>query len=520
VNRGLIATPHHAASLAGADALAAGGTAVDAALAAAAVLTVVYPHNCALGGDLFALLRQPDGTVRAINASGTAAAGIEPAGRTERRRSLPILGVETITVPGLVAGWGRLHELGGRLAWSGALAPATRLAADGAPVAPGLAAAIEQLPALQSNSGLFGLLAPGGTRLRAGEMLAQPRLAATLERLGRGGPQEFYCGETAAGLVSGLSRLGSRLSPGDLAAYAVREDPPLKAELGAYELVTCAPNSSGVLLAQALLALGATGCRDPLGRDAGALAAIFAAGSEQRERILADPEAHPFERDVWLGDRRIQEIADDTLARVGGRGRGPAAVSCPRPGGDTVGIVALDREGRAVSLIQSLFHSFGAQVLEPSTGILLHNRGAGFSLNRDHPNALGPGKRPAHTLMPVLVEREGRLLGVLGAMGGRVQPQVHAQVLLRLIGGMSPEAAVAAPRFAVGPMELGEPASMARVEEDCDPHVPVALRTAGFRPATVPVHSDYLGHMQAIWIEGEPRGASDPRADGSAVSVA
>ncbi|HET9720364.1 MAG TPA: gamma-glutamyltransferase [Solirubrobacteraceae bacterium] len=516
---GLIATPHHSASEAGAEALAAGGTAVDAALAAAAVLTVVYPHNCALGGDLFALLRQPGGTVHAINASGTAPARTQPAGSTGRQRSLPLLGVETITVPGLVAGWGRLHELGARLAWPDALAAATRLAADGAPVAPGLADAIGALPSLESNPALFELLAPGRTRLRAGEMLVQSRLAATLERLARGGPREFYCGEIAAELAGGLSRLGSRISPEDLAGYAIREDPPLRAEIGACELVTCAPNSSGVLLSQALLALAATGRRDPLGHDAGVLAAIFAAGSEQRERMLGDPEAHPFEPDPWLGEQRIEQIARDALALGGGSGPALPVSSSPRPGGDTVGIVALDSEGRAVALIQSLFHSFGAQVLEPSTGILLHNRGAGFSLERDHPNALGPGRRPAHTLMPVLVEREGRLLGVLGAMGGRIQPQAHAQVLLRMIAGTSPEQAVAAPRFAVGPMELGEPPGTARFEEDCDPAVPAALTSAGFDPVAVPVHSDYLGHVQAIWTEGEPRAGSDPRADGSAVTV-
>jgi gamma-glutamyltranspeptidase/glutathione hydrolase len=509
---GLIATPHDAASRAGAEALAAGGSAADAALAAAAVLTVVYPHNCAMGGDLFALLHQADGTVHSINASGPAPAAVDPAALRRRGVPMPTVGVDAITVPGLVAGWGRLHELGGRLPWSDALATAIRCADQGAPVAPGLAAAIEELD-------LWEVLAAGGMRMEPGDLLVQPRLARTLERLAAGRAEDFYVGAIADDLIRGLRRMGSPLTAADLAEYVVREDRALRYTVGSYELLTCSPNSSGVLLAQAMGALARTGCADPLGLEAGVLAAIFAAGSEQRERLLADPDFHRFEPEVWLGERRIRQVAAEALAAApAGAGR-PSLQGGQRPAGDTIGVVVLDAQGQAVSLIQSLFHSFGSQVLEPSTGILFHNRGAGFSLDPAHPNSLAPRKRPAHTLMPVLVRRHGRLVGVLGAMGGRLQPQIHAQVLLRLMGGLHPQDAVAAPRFGVGPMEIGEGPTTARVEADCHPAVLAALRAAGFRAEEVPPHSDYLGHMQAIWMEAEPLAGSDPRADGVALVI-
>jgi gamma-glutamyltranspeptidase len=516
---GTIATPHTAASNAGAAALRAGGNAVDAALAAAAVLSVAYPHNCGLGGDLFALVAEPDGAMHAVNASGPAARLTDAEALRGVAATMPTAGVETITVPGVVAGWKRLHRLGARRDWTDAMGDAARMARAGVPVAPGLADAIATTGGVRSDPGMAGVFAPGGVPLRAGDRLVQPALADTFDRLAAEGPDALYRGPIGSALIAGLQQRGSALTQQDLAEFAVQDTEVLCADLGDCQLLTTPPNSSGVLLAQAMLAVRESGAGGRLGGDAAVLAEIFSAGNEQRARELCDPRVRPFRRDAWLGADRIRDIA--ALARAGdGRLNGVAVAGEPRPGGDTIAVVTADREGRAVSLIQSLFHSFGSQVLEPVTGIVLHNRGSSFTLDPVHPNVLAPGKRPAHTLMPVMIRRDGRLLGVLGAMGGKVHGQIHTQVLLRLLSGVSAPDAVAAPRFAVGAMALGEPERTVRVERDCHPAVLAGLRRAGFDAVEVPRHSSFLGHVQAIWLEPAPLGGSDPRADGSSISVA
>jgi gamma-glutamyltranspeptidase len=516
---GIIATPHTAASNAGAAALRAGGNAVDAALAAAAVLTVAYPHNCGLGGDLFALVAEPDGRVHAVNASGPAARLTDAAAVREAVATMPTAGVETITVPGVVAGWAWLHRLGARRGWADAMSEAARLAREGVTVAPGLADATGTSGGVRSDPGMSALFAPGGVPLAAGDRLVQPALADTFERLAADGPDALYRGPIGTLLIAGLQARGSALTEQDLAEFAVQETEVLSADLGDCQLLTCPPNSSGVLLAQAMLALRESGAGRPLGRDAAVLARIFSAGNQQRQRELCDPRVRRFHRDAWLGADRIREVGGQATAR-NVRGLGVVGAGERHPGGDTVAVVTADREGRAVSLIQSLFHSFGSQVLEPSTGIVLHNRGASFTLDPAHPNALAPGKRPAHTLMPVMIRRDGQLLGVLGAMGGKVHAQIHTQVLLRLLSGVSAPDAVAAPRFAVGAMALGEAESTVRVERDCNPTVLTGLRRAGFDAVEVPRHSSFLGHVQAIWLQRAPLAGSDPRADGSSISVA
>jgi gamma-glutamyltranspeptidase len=413
---------------------------------------------------------------------------------------VPPFGIDAVTVPGLVAGWGVLHERAGRRPWETALHEATALAADGFAVTERLAAAIAKAPGAADDPGMRDVFAGA----RAGEVLRQPALARTLAELADGGARAFYEGAPAKRLSAGLAALGSAITAADLAAFRPAVEPPLRAHIDGMELLTARPNSSGVLLAQALLALRAAGLRDPLGADAGTLAAIFAAGNAQRERELADQQGAAFDEAAWLGE--------DVIARVAASGAADSPAAAPNPKGDTVAVVAIDDEGRAVSLIQSLFSWFGAQVLEPSTGVLLQNRGRAFAVDPRHPNAIAPGKRPAHTLMPVLVERDGALLGVLGAMGGSVQPQIHTQLLLRIADGTPPAEAVAAPRFAVG----GDSRPIARVEEGCDAAAIDALDAAGFAIQPEPPLSEELGHAQVIW-RGEA--AADRRSDGAALGA-
>jgi gamma-glutamyltranspeptidase len=509
-----VATPHRPATDAAAAAFERGGNAIDAALAAAAVLTVTYPHNCALGGDLFALVRAPGGETVSVNASGPAGSAADRPALRAALGAMPITGAPTVTVPGLVAGWERIHALGARDTWSRAIEPAIGYAEGGVTVAPGLADAIAE--ATLSDRGLAEVFAPGGRRLAAGDRLHQPALARTLGAIAEHGAAAFYDGPIARRIVDVVAAAGGHLTAADLRGYAPEIGPPLRGPFRDLDVLTSPPNSSGVLVLQALAALEAAGLADPLGDDAGALAEILRLGDHDRTQMLGDPRHVPFDRDAWLGDAHLAELVGE--ARLASHGERLAATvqANATPNGDTAAIVAWDGDGWAVSLVQSLFHSFGAQVLEPATGVVLQNRGAGFSLEDAHPNALAPGRRPAHTLMPMMVERDGRLAGVLGTMGGKVHAQIHVQVLLGLLDGRSPQDAVDAPRWIVGGMEIGERDDMIRIEDGCAEPARRALSRATLHALRLPRGSEWLGHAQAIWLPGGCGAGSDFRADGAA----
>jgi gamma-glutamyltranspeptidase len=512
-----IAAPERAAAEAGAAAFRAGGNAIDAALAAAATLTVTYPHNCALGGDLFALMRAPDGEVVSLNASGPAPRAIDPDALRRRASHMPLTGADTVTVPGLVAGWAQLHDRGAALPWSHAFDCATKLAHDGIAIAPGLARAFEQLHRPIVDPGLAATFTDGDRLLRSGERLRQPALAATLRCLAADGPGVFYDGAIADALVGAVSAHGGALAIEDLRGFRPEVTEPLTGAFGTVDVLTSPPNSSGVLVLQALAGLEASGASDPLGGDAGLLAGLFAIGDGDRARLLGDQRAVGFDRAAWLGDERIADaLAEARAAAAGAPGHVTRASFAP-PGGDTAAVVAVDDDGRAVSLIQSLFHWFGAQILDPVTGVLLHNRGAAFALDRDAAGALRPGLRPPHTLMPILVQRDGALLGALGTMGGRVHAQIHVQVLAALLGGATAQAAVDAPRFIVGAMDTGQREDTVHIELSCSPAALDALRRATPDQTPVPRGSDLLGHAQAIWLDPKLSAGSDFRADGAAI---
>ena len=511
-----VATPESHATAAAEAAFRAGGNAIDAALAAAAVLTVTYPHNCALGGDLFALVRSPDGPVVSINGSGPAARAVDPSALRRRGDEIPVLGADAVTVPGLVAGWEELHRHGAALGWGDLLGAAIDLADDGVAVSHGLARAIAQAPALRNDREMAATFTPCGRPLLAGDTLRQPPLAATLGRLASEGPRAFYDGPIATQLIDTLSRRGSALAEADLREFRPEVTAPLAGRVGGLEILTSPPNSSGILVLQALAALEAGGIADPLGEDAGVVAELFRIGDEDRARLLADPRAVPFDRDAWLGEEHVAAAVTRARAVAGGAAVPALPHRARPPSGDTAAVVAVDEDGRAVSLIQSLFHWFGAQILDPATGVLLHNRGAAFSLRDERPGALAPGRRPPHTLMPIMAQRDGVLAGVLGTMGGRVHAQIHVQVLARLLAGDTAQAAVDAPRWIVGAMDLGQREDTVHVEAGCDATARTALARAAQDQTTVERGSDVLGHAQAIWLEPTLSAGSDFRADGAA----
>jgi oxamate amidohydrolase len=496
-----IATPHAAATAAGVTAFEAGGNAVDAALAAACAIAVCYPHMNAVGGDVMALVH--DGGAHAINGSGRAPAGIAAG-------PVPLRGVGSITVPGAARAWQTLAERWGSRPLSRALLGAAALAHEGVPVAPSLARTIAECrDVIAADAGLSAVFAPGGRLLAEGETLVQERLGATLERLAGRGAGDLYAGETAAMLVAGLRELGAPLSAADLEAHRTDVSPALHRTVGGERLLTMAPNSQGYVLPQIMAMVERIGLADAFAAGAPMLATVFALAADDRDRHLADPAAMPVPVEELLADAHIAGLADRALATA----RPPA--SWPRATGDTIALVTADADLQ-VSLIQSIYDGFGSGVLEPRTGILLHNRGACFSADPASPNAPAPGKRPLHTLMPLMAERDGHVRWVAGTMGGHAQPQIHAQLLLRRWAGADAQAAVAAPRFIVGDEEAGAGIAV-------EPGLDAAWRAfAEWGPAPVAIRpvSGLAGHSNAIAVgdDGAFDAGSDPRADGAAVT--
>jgi gamma-glutamyltranspeptidase/glutathione hydrolase len=510
--RSAIATPHALATAAGDAAFEAGGNAVDAALAAAAMLAVVYPHMCGVGGDLFALVREPDGRVVVINASGAAPAGVDVATIRRVHDEMPLFGPHAVTVPGAVSGWWSLAEHWSSLGFGRALAPAISAARAAVPVARSLAATIAwDAERYLSDQGLAAVFFPDGRPLAQGATLAQPALASTLDALAREGPDALYAGAIGDALADHLAALGGAMTIDDLSAHAVELDSPLTARYGGYDVAVAPPNSQGFVLLQNLLLLERLGIDpDPLGPDAGTIAEVFRLTSADRDRHNADPRRARVPAGTLLDDGHLGAMADAAVERR-------SDDVAPRHRGDTIALVATDASGLAISLIQSLYDAFGSGILEPKTGVVLHNRGAAFVLDAEHPNALAGGKRPSHTLMPVIVQRRGELAAVAGTMGGGAQPQINTMTLLRsLVLGRSAADAVAAPRWLVNGMQVGVSDRSVDVETDVPDDARASLAGAGFEVGDVGRLDEDVGHAHLIRVlqDGSFDAGTDPRADG------
>lgn len=517
-----IASPFDLSSDAGADAFAAGGNAIDAALATAVSLTVTLPDNCALGGDMIALLRKPDGSVTTINSSGPAGASVSAEQlRRKHGSTMPIVGAPTVTVPGILAGWEALWGHGADLPWSDAFAVGIGQALHGVPVAPSVAESlIVEEAHLRLDPGLSEIFYPAGQALTVGEQLVQPRLAQTLEEIRDGGAAALYSGPIGESLLATLKACGSDLSKDDLASFEPDVAGALRGHFHGLEIHTAPPNSQGAVWLMILEQLATVDPPlDPLSERAPELAKAVQAAVEARTRYLADPRY----AEVDLRHFRTDAPHAETPGVRGGDGPriDERLGSRPQPdNGDTVAIVAADDEGRAVSLIQSLFHRFGAGILDPDTGIIAHNRGASFSLDPESPNHLAPGKRPAHTLTPGLVCRDGELEYVVGTMGGLAQPQILTQVLLGLCRGLDCEQALSAPRWLVGGIEAGTEQSGLLAEAGVPAQARTALSAHGWQVTEIPSLSPDVGEAHVIAAGPEGYSAtSDPRSKGSAITA-
>jgi gamma-glutamyltranspeptidase/glutathione hydrolase len=512
-----VATPHRTASEEAAGVLARGGNAVDAAVAAAIALTVLYPNQCSAGGDVIALVGTAEG-VYAVDGSGRAPEGADPVRLAATSPVMPTYGPHPVTVPGAVAAWFELADRWGSQPVADALRRAAGLAAEGVAVAPGLARDIAREAArLRADPGLREVFLPDGELLGAGDVLVEPRLAGTLRRIADDGPDVFYTGEVAEGIVATLREQGSPMAISDLAGHRTTFGRPLATTYSGVEYLSAPPPSQGAFFLQGLAALELVRRQegrdlDPLGDDAALVVRVMNAAARERDLLLGDPSYSPLDVEQ-LCTERAAEIAEEALA---GRPLPPPR-SAVTPSGDTVAVVTADGRGNWVTLMQSNFHAFGSGILDPRSGVLLHNRGASFELHPGSANRFAPGRLPAHTLMPVLLRRDGRLVGAHGAMGGRAQPQIHVQVALNLAAGAAPDAAVGLPRWVLVPPEPGGAAGRPTVAVEQDLPARADLERQ-FHVVTLPPSDDEAGHAQVVRSSAAGIvAASDPRADGAAL---
>jgi len=521
----MVAAPHVLAAEAGRAVFAAGGNALDAAVAAAATIAVVYPHMNSIGGDNFWLIYDARARqLRALNACGRAAAQVDAdAYRARYGAAMPVRGgAAAIMVPGVVSGWWEAHRmsreaLGSPIPWKGLLEDAGRHARDG------FAVSLGQRRVTAGASALFATTTPAEVRAsfwpiyhpdRFGNgRFVQADLAVTLAAVAHGGAEEFYRGELGRRIVAGARAVGSPLALADLAEHQADWVEPLRVRYRDGEATSFPPPTQG-FAALAILAL--LEGFDMAGLDDADYVHVIVEATklafEDRDRYLADPGvvAVPVERclDAARLARRRNRISRRAAMPVGG----------PTVDGDTIAIVTADADGNAVSVIQSTYHEFGAAVVAGDTGVLLQNRGAFFSLDPRHPNALAPRKRTAHTLIPSIYMVGGRPRFVYGTMGGEGQPQTQAALVTRLVDrGFDPQAAVEAPRWLYG-RTWGEPSKALRLESRFGDTVATVLRDRGHDVRVVEPWSDLMGHAQCIALtDGALLGGSDPRADGAAL---
>jgi gamma-glutamyltranspeptidase/glutathione hydrolase len=500
----LVASADQAATQAGLRALVLGGNAVDAAIATNAAIAVTCPHLCGMGGDLFALVYH-DGAVSALNSTGRAGTGADAAAlRSEGHTEMPFrLDIRAVTVPGCVDGWTALHERFGTLPMSMLLEPAIALAAGGFPASPLLVGA-----AARADEGASANLAELLAQLtRPGARVRRPGAARALAAIAEGGRDAFYLGEFGAGLRG----LGQGLySDADLASSRADWVKPLTTNAFGVELWTIPPNSQGYLtLGAAELASRLDLPADPTdARFAHLLVEAATAAGYDRPDVLSDSAD---------GDALLQMIAGrlDMIDTERASDRW-----APGQDGDTTYLCTVDGQGMAVSLIQSNAAGFGSGLIEPNTGINLHNRGLGFNLREGHAAEFRPGHRPPHTLCPAMATSDGSLRAVFGTMGGDAQPQILLQLAARLFHyGQSPAAAIEAGRWALrGPSTgfdtwtSGE-APTVTVEGQAPADWLSELARRGHKVAAVDPYDSSFGHAHAIVIDGEGfrAGAADPR---------
>jgi gamma-glutamyltranspeptidase/glutathione hydrolase len=514
--RNIVATSQPLAAQAGLHILRNGGNAIDATIAAASAIMLTEPVSNGLGSDAFAIVW--DGKqLHGLNASGVAPATWDQAYFNSRHgEKTPLRGVDTITVPGAVAGWAALHDKLGSMSVGDILAPAIELAERGYAVAPMVQKKwANQVDELQSQPGFADVFMPRGRAPLIGERIVMPGAAATLKRLAQHGFREYYEGQTGEKLATFIQQHGGSMTAADLAGFQPEWSGTISRKYRGYEVHEIPPNGQGIA---ALMAMGMLEQFDVAGLDPDSVA--------NRHLQIEAMKAAFADVYEYVGDPRsmTQVTADDLLnddylaARAAKINPDKASDFGPGkpPSGGTIYLTVADANGMMVSFIQSNYMGFGSGVVAPELGISCQNRGQGFSLRDGSPNLVAPGMRPFHTIIPGFLMRDGTPQMSFGVMGGNMQPQGHMQTLSRMIDhGQNPQAACDAPRWKVNSglsLDVEDTMSEKTVSE---------LQAMGHKIEAVPDSYMDFGSGQFIWrLSDEPDdgyvAASDSRRDGHA----
>ncbi len=522
-SRAAVAAPHIFAAEAGRDVLVQGGDAIEAMVAMAATISVVYPHNVSIGGDGFWLIREPGGRVRAIEACGYAGQDASIAAyRALGLDAVPIRGPKAaLTTPGALGGWMLALEFsrarGGRLPLSLLLEDSVRRARDGYPVSASEARVdVTSDPALVAAPGFPDAFMVDGKQAVAGTIRRAPRLADALEQLGRVGLADFYCGDVGREIAADLERIGAPITRDDLARYRAQWREPLSLRLKKATLFNTPAPTQGLA---SLMLLGLYERLAP-GKPEGFAHAHALIEAAKRAMAIRDQACVDFAHVTHdFGALLSAANLDREAAMVDMRRAAPWPL--PPDKGGTVWMGAIDAAGLAVSFIQSVFWEYGSGCVLPATGVLMQNRGAAFSLDAKARNPLVPGRRPFHTLNPALaVFDDGRVLAY-GSKGADGQPQFQAQVFTRIAAGAPLDAALAAPRHFFT-RAFGEPAATVKLEDSYDESTAAALAAAGHAiERKRAAERDLFGHAGALTRapKGEIAAAHDPRSDGGAAGI-
>jgi gamma-glutamyltranspeptidase / glutathione hydrolase len=520
---GIVATSQTLASQAGAQVLARGGSAMDAAIAANAALGVVEPESCGMGGDLFAIYWDAKtGKLSAINASGWAPKGLtidalKQLGQTE----MPQEGIHSVTVPGAVDGWAQLHRRFGKLPWKDLFQPAIYFAEHGYPVTEMIGAAWkEQEPKLQKDANARQVLMPKGAAPEVGQIFRNPQIAAAYRALAQEGPAAFYRGAIAKALLKTSERLGGKMTAADLSEFAAEWVEPIATDYHGWKIYELPPNGQGIAAIEMLNLMS----RFPLSGYPPRGAAELHTQIEAQKLAYAD--LRRYVADPRYAKTPVQSMISLPYASERAKLIDPDKAHCdvaagasPAVRGDTIYLSVVDRDGNIVSLIQSLYQHFGSGVVVDGYGFALQNRGGMFDLDPQHPNALAGRKRPFHTIIPAFMEKGDEHIG-FGIMGGLNQAQAHAQFVSNVVDhGMNVQMALEAPRFTKitwGGCDLN-------IESRIPPAVRDALTAKGHDLKVLGDFSSTMGGGQVVIhnsASGVNYGASDPRKDGAAVPEA
>jgi gamma-glutamyltranspeptidase / glutathione hydrolase len=508
---GMAATSHPLGTLTALDVLRAGGNAVDAALAAVAMLSVVEPAMTGIGGDCFVLYSQQGAPPVALNGSGRAPRKADVEWYAERGiAEIAVPTPHAVTIPGAVDAWCTLSREYGTRPLAELLQPAARAAEEGYIVTPRVAFDWRRNQAKLRDPVTARLFLPGGRPPAAGDRMANPPLAATLRRIGREGREAFYDGPVMHDILGRLKELGGLHEAEDFAAQRSNWVEPITASYRSYEVYECPPNGQGLtallilrILEGYRMAGESFGEADRLHLLAEATKAAYAV----RDAYICDPDKVPVDVARFLSD----QWAEAARRKIHLDQAQPGTFWGGSEHKDTTYLCVVDRDGNAISFINSIFSSFGTGILAPESGVLLHNRGTGFRTIPGHPNAIAPGKRPLHTIIPGMLVKDGKAVMPFGVMGGQYQPVGHAHFLHRMLDrGMDPQEAAEAPRSFAFQGAL-------QVEEALPEPLVADLAGRGHRIERLEVP---IGGCQAIWIDRERGvlvGGSEPRKDGLAL---